>query len=91
MLLHATAEGLNIGPETAETHDDVVLHFEDSLEIVGESEHLLAEPSVSSYSHAVLSDHSHDCATIVLEYAHNLKVIQILSQNIYLGPPRIIL
>ena len=58
-LLHQGREGLHIGAEAAQTHDDVVLHFEDSLEVVGESEHLLAESTVGGNAHTILADHAY--------------------------------
>lgn len=75
LLFHSAAEGLDIGAESAESHDDIILHFEDSLEIVGEGQHLLTEPSVRGYSNTIFSDHSDDGTSIVLEYTHNSKVI----------------
>jgi hypothetical protein len=77
LLLHAAAEGLDVGAQAGKAHDDVVLHLEDSLEIVGEGQHLLAEPPVSSDPHAVLAHHAHDRSSVVLKNAHSLKIIQI--------------
>jgi len=77
LLFHATAEGLYVGTESAESHDDVVLHFEDSLEIIGQGEHLFTEPSICRDTYAVLADHADDGSSVVLKDAHNLKVIQI--------------
>ena len=77
MLFHATTECLNVSAESTETHDDVILHFEDSLEIISKGEHLFAEPSISCDADTVLANHSDYSASVVFKDAHNLKVIQI--------------
>lgn len=75
LLLHVRGEGLDVSSEATQSHNDVVLHLEDSLEIVSKGEHLLTESSIGCDPHAVLSHHAHKGASIVLKNRHNLKFI----------------
>ena len=70
LLFHPGGEGLDIGAQSAESHNDVVLHFEDPLEIVGEGEHLLSESSICGDPDAVFADHADDGASIVFKDRH---------------------
>lgn len=67
LLFHKGGEGLDVGAEPAEPHDDVVLHLEDTLEIVGKSEHLLTETTIGSDSDAVFAHHADQGASVVLK------------------------
>lgn len=64
-MLHEGREGLDVGAEAAEAHDQVVLVLEDALEVVGDGEELLAESSIAGDTDAVFSDHTDKSATVV--------------------------
>ena len=70
LLFHSGGEGLDIGAQPAESHNDVVLHFEDSLEIVGEGEHLLSKSSICSNTDAIFTNHTYDATSIVFKDRH---------------------
>ena len=70
LLFHPSWEGLDIGAQPAESHNDVVLHFEDPLEIIGESHHLLSKSSICGNADAIFTDHAYDATSIVFKDRH---------------------
>ena len=64
-MFHECGEGLDVGAEAAEAHDQVVLVLEDALEVVGDGEELFAESSVAGDADAVFSDHTYKSASVV--------------------------
>ena len=64
-MLHQRREGLDVGAEAAEAHDQVVLVLEDALEVVGDGEELLAESSVAGDADAVFTDHTYKSSSVV--------------------------
>lgn len=72
---------MSIGGEARESDEELVVNLGNALKIRGYSLELNAEPSVAGNGEAVLADHSHHGASVVLEDRHpfNLLLMQLLS------------
>lgn len=66
-LGEARLQGLDVGGETCQTEQDVMLHLEDFLEAARQSLELDSESTVAGYSDAVVASHGHHGSSIVAE------------------------
>lgn len=65
---------MSIGGEARESDEELVVNLGNALKIRGYSLELNAEPSVAGNGEAVLADHSHHGASVVLEDRHPLNL-----------------
>ena len=69
-LLHQCWKCLNVSSQTSQAHNQVVLVLKYSLIVVCYCEELLAESSIAGDSHAVFSDHTDQCASVIFVNGH---------------------
>ena len=64
---------LDIGGQSGEPDQQVVLQFEHSLKVGGEGGELGTDSAVASDTHAVLTRHGDNGASVIIENGHTLK------------------
>lgn len=72
LLFHQGRECLHVGAQPTQSHYDIVLHLEHSLEVIGQGQQLFTESTVAGNPHAVLAHHAHKGASIVFVDRHCL-------------------